>query len=61
MPVSFYRGLTANEGSLTFAEKLNKAIANWNQWIELRKGGKGKPRKAEETTIKTQVCLRLHF
>ena len=31
-----------------------KFVANLNQWIELRKGGKGKPRKAEETMIKTQ-------
>ena len=52
---------TANEGSLAFAEKLNKAIANLNQWVKLRPGSRGKPRKAEETTIKTQVCLRLHL
>ena len=55
---------TANEGSLAFAEKLNQAIANLNQWVELRqgsKGGKGKPRKAEEAMIKIQVCLHLHF
>ena len=37
------------------------SVAGLNQWIGLRQGSKGKPRKAEETMIKTQACLRLHF
>ena len=37
--------------ALLYAEKLNLAITNLNQGIEVRQGSKGRPRKAEETTI----------
>ena len=41
--------------------RLPSFIVDLNQWIELRQGSKGKPRKAEETTIKTQICLLYIF
>ena len=49
------------EGSLAFEGKLNKAIADLNQWIELRQVSKEKSRRAEETAIKKQVKFALQF